>query len=213
MSQIVFERPADKIRAKFSDDRAKILARNELTPTAKAARVALALKTANAQLAAAKSAADEARQAARAKNERTAFGLDDLASSPGDRAAITMAHRAALDKVATIGDSKDAAALLARARTSGDETMVRALALHAHLQVVASGFTSEGWQNVLGDAARSRPAAIDAINSLLAEAKHLPQGAEMFEFMIVTPTELGNATTDAQLDRIIAQDPSMGLVR
>jgi len=208
MSQIVFDRPADKIRAKFSAERERILARNELTQTAKNARIALAMKTANAELAVAKSAADEARKAARAKYERTAFGLDDLASSPGDRAAVAMAHRAALNDVAAITTTQQANILLARARTTGDETLMRALALHAHEQLVASNYTSQPWQDILGDAASSRPAAIEAINALQAEAWHRPQAAEMFEFVIVTPNELGRATTDAELDRIIAQDTS-----
>jgi hypothetical protein len=169
-------------------------------------------------MAQAEATSNEARKAARAKNERIAFGLDDLA---GDKATITIAHRAALDKVATIKSPVEAAALLARARTTGDETMVRAIALHAHSQVSASAFSSagapstdeEGWQDVLGNAASSRPQAIEAINALQDEARQRPSAAEVFEFAITEPIELGRATTDAELDRIIAQDPSMGVVR
>jgi hypothetical protein len=208
----VFDRTADNLRAKFNEDIAKIRSRPELTQVAKNARIAAATKTLRAQMASAEATANEARRVAREKNERIAFGLDDLASSPGDKATVAMAHRTALDKVSTITDPREAAALVARARTSGDETLVRALALHAHQQVVDSGFNSGDWQDVLGNAAGSRPAAIEAINALQAEATHTSQASEMFEYAIVTPLELGRATTDTEFDRIIAQDPSMGLV-
>ncbi len=208
----VFDRPADTLRAKYNEDLAKIRSRPELTQIAKTARIAAVQKILNARMAEAETAAKKAQQAEHAKNERIAFGIDDLAVSPGDKAAVVMAHRDALDKVSTITDPREAAALVARARTSGDETLVRALVLHAHSQFVASSFQSEDWHDVLGDAASSRPAAIEAINALHAEAQHRAQAAEMFEFATVTPIELGRATTDSELDRIIAQDPSMGLV-
>lgn len=208
----VFDRLADTLRAKYNEDVAKIRSRHELTPVAKAARIAAAYKILNARMGEAQTAAKEAQQVEHAKNERIAFGIDDLAVSPGDKAAVVMAHRDALDKVSTITDPREAAALVARARTSGDETLVRALVFQAHSQFVASSFQSEDWHDVLGDAASSRPAAIEAINALHAEAQHRAQAAEMFEYAIVTPIELGRATTNAELDRIIAQDPSMSPV-
>jgi|GEM_PF-4261123 len=208
MTQISFDRPADKIRAKFNAERERILARNELTQTAKNARVALAMKTANAELAAAESASNEARRTARARNERTAFGLDDLASSPGDKATLAMAYRNAAERVTAIKTPSEASRLLGQAHDTGDETMARAIAKHANDMVVASDFLSPDWLDVLNDYASQRPAAFAAIEAIHAEQMHRAQGAEMFEFAIVTPSELGRATTDAELDRVIAQDPS-----
>jgi hypothetical protein len=104
---------------------------NELTPEAKRARIAAAYKPAKLQMAALESAAREAKAAAETKATQTAFGVSDLAKTPGDAALVSMAFRQAADKVADVTNPADAARLLEQATTSGDETPARAVAQHA----------------------------------------------------------------------------------
>lgn len=195
------------IRAAWARQEAEIKSRTELTQVAKNALLAKAFKAAKAQMKEIEVAAAETRSEARAKNTRTAFGLEDLASTPAELATLSMAHRAAAEKVAAVTDPAEGARLLAQAHAVGDETMARAVAAHANTMYAAT--RERDWGMVLNDYATQRPAAFEAIEALHEDSQRTTnfyRAADMFEFVLPTPSELGRAS-DYDLDRLIAQDP------
>jgi hypothetical protein len=150
------------------------------------------------------SAAAAERASAMKKATTAAFGTKDLTrnSTPAETVSIQMAHRDAL--AARVADETDAdklAAVLRQANDTGDELLARAAAR----QAFSLGKLGNGGA-VVNDYASTRPAAAEAINTLLA-----PKSANMAEalkFALPMPSEVGGYATDYDLQQLAESDPA-----
>ena len=114
------------------------------------------------------------------------FGIDDLAGSDAaSRAAVSMSYRDALDRAQTCETPDDALSLLARANTTGDELLARAVA-----QVAWSNGAIGAWADVLDTFASTRPAQERALGQLYDLNSKKIFAVDLFAFVLVKPTEL-----------------------
>ena len=193
---------AAAIQQAHSDHAKQIRGRTELTFEAKVGLLARSQADAKAAMAdLQQQAADDATVQRRTMSQK-AFGVAGVA---GDPATLQVSMRDAQDRAATLTAGRDAVALLARAESSGDEVLARAVASHAFQQATARGGISsldDQWSEAVNSFAGSRPAAADAIRSLI----DLNSGVPGWTYVVPSPPEL-HGIPFAQLDSLAAKAP------
>jgi hypothetical protein len=199
-----YDGPEDKLRAALEDRVNKVRANASLTPAAKTAAIAKLTIAAKASMAELESAAAADRASAMKKATTAAFGTRDLTrnSSPAETVSVQMAHRDALARVADETDADKLAGILRQANDTGDELLARAAAR----QAFALGKLGHG-EAVVNDYASTRPAAAEAINTLLAPT-HGNNMAVALRFALPMPSEVGGYATDYDLGRLAESDPA-----
>lgn len=175
---------AAAVQQSFTKRADAIRGRGELTPDAKLGMLAQAhadAQTAMQELR--QRAAEDAAAGSRTATQK-AFGVSNVS---GDPAMLAVSMRDAMDRLATVTNSRDAAALLNRADSVGDEVLARAVANHAFTQATnAFGRLDPGWSEIVNNFAANRPSAATAIEGLVSQSS--PDAG--WEFFIPTPTEL-----------------------
>ncbi len=193
---------AAAIQQAHSDHAKQIRGRTELTFEAKVGLLARSQADAKAAMS------ELQQQAADDTARATPHHVPE--SVRGSRCGRRSRHRQvsmrdAQDRAATLTAGRDAVALLARAESSGDEVLARAVASVAFQQATARGGISgldDDWSEAVNAFADARPTAADAIRSLI----DLNSGVPGWTFVVPSPPEL-HGIPSAQLDTLAAKAP------
>jgi hypothetical protein len=118
-----------------------------------------------------------------------AFGVDDLAATPGDRAMLAMSYREALDRCDQLDDFSEGARLLNRANDTGDELLARAVGKRAW--EMGGQLGGSGWGDVLNAFLATRPKASAAVATLASLQGGADTARNLFAFILPIPPELG----------------------
>ncbi len=188
---------AAAIQQAHSNRAEQIRNRTELTNAAKVGMLARNHTDAKASMRDLQQQATDDTTVQRRTMSQRAFGV---AGVPGDAATVAVSMRDAQDRVAALSSGREAVALLARAETSGDEVLARAVAAHAFDQATAQGGISgldDDWSTVVNDFADTRPAAADALRTLIKLNSPDPS----WTYVVPAPPEL-HGIPSAQLDTL-----------
>jgi len=188
---------AAAIQQAHSSRAEQIRGRTELTDAAKVGMLARNHTDAKVAMRDLEQQAADAAAVQRRTASQKAFGVAGVA---GDPAIVQVSMRDAQDRAATLTAGRDAVALLARAESSGDEVLARAVASVAFQQATARGGISsldDQWSEAVNSFAGSRPAAADAIRSLI----DLNSGVPGWTYLVPLPPEL-HGIPSAQLDSL-----------
>jgi hypothetical protein len=114
-----------------------------------------------------------------------------------------VAQRDAMDRAAKITNAKDAASALELARSTGDHTLAKAIAMRSYDFATGPGTISGEWAAVINKWAESEPPSVDEALTELAELQHARSSHQArlirgMQFSVAEPSELHGKNT-AQL--------------
>lgn len=180
---------ADKIREDADAGYQRVRSMRELNDAAIRQRLAVVYMAARSTMATLEESAsgNYAQQWQQAMT--AAFGVADLASSPGDQAMVSMSYRESLDRTEQLDDFSEGSRLLQRANDTGDELLARAVARQAWMMGGQLG--GAGWGDVLATFLATRPKASAAIATLASLQGGSANIRDMFAFILPIPPELG----------------------
>lgn len=147
-------RQPETIASDYASKLNSIRGAGQLSDRGKASHMARLYLEARTEMTESRSALESARRDRRRSLERRLFGI----SSAGNSDSASISYRDAQDRAERLETPGAAAALLARAESSGDDTLARAIAAHAFAKT---------WTDVLDTYCSSRPQLVeDQINEL-----------------------------------------------
>lgn len=187
--QVVWNRPADRLREQYQAEIDGIRNRTALSLDAVRALMASTYVDYLGRMADLQRQAGVASAADIAAIKRRLFGIDAyLGNVTGaDRASAELSFRDAQDRARKIGGEAEAVRALEEAEVIGDELLAQAV-----FNAAAAGGIF-GNEDVITRFLQARPAKAAAWNEL--QAQSTPRGgAALFEFVLDAPSELGGLT-------------------
>ncbi len=192
---------ADKIREDADNAYQRVRSMAELNDAAIRQRLAVIYMAAKATMATLEESASGGYQRSWQQAMTDAFGVADLASSPGDQAMISMSYRESLDRTEQLDDFSEGSRLLQRANDTGDELLARAVAKRAW--DMGGQLGGSGWGDVLATFLATRPKASAAVATLTSLQGGKANIRNIFAYVLPIPPELG-ATPEYQIAALAA---------
>jgi hypothetical protein len=199
--QVVWNRPADKLRDAAETAYARIRSARALSDYAKRAMVASVYLKLKEDMDAAQSKAGIATAADLALLKRKLYGVDDLirGASNAEQATLQISFRDAQSRAESIGNERDARTLLDRANQTGDELLARAVGN----QLVTLACAGIPVGNTLDEYLSTRPQKATAYAAYVAACQPTSM-ASLFEYAAPSPPEV-HGLTQGQMDTMIAE--------
>lgn len=194
---------ADKIREDAAAAHARIRANTDLSHPAMQRKMAAVHVAAQSTMDTAQKSAAAWAQRDTAAAQNAVWGIDDIPGATVNRAQVSMSYRDAQDRAELLDQPQEAAALLDRANSTGDELLARAVAFRAY--TMATGpIPAPAWADVLDNYLANRPQAKTAVDRLIAARQPL-NAAALFGYMLMPPSELAGMNP-TQIAQLAAQD-------
>jgi hypothetical protein len=180
---------ADKIRDDADVQYQRIRSMTELNDAAIRQRLAVLYIAARSTMATLQESATAGYERSWQQAMTAAFGIADLAATPGDQAMISMSYRESLDRTDQLDDFSVGAQLLQRANDTGDELLARAVGKRAW--DMGGQLGGSGWGDVLNTFLATRPKASAAVATLTTLQGGADTARNLFAFVLPIPPELG----------------------
>jgi len=203
--QVVWNRPADKLRDAAEAAYSRIRSARALSEYAKRSQIAAIYLKLKEDMAAEQSRAGVASAADLDLIKRRLFGIDDLVrgASGAEAATVSISFRDAQSRAEQITTERDATELLQRANMTGDELLARAVG--NQLVILAGAGVPVG--DTLDAYLDQRPQKATAF-AAYAQASAPTSLAGLFEFAVPSPSEVQGLSQN-QLDALVAESKAL----